>query len=778
MRRTALLAVLPVLFLLAGCQDALPPDGDVALRVSDGAHTDPTMGGDPNANPYFYFLPPLVESPTYDGIFNPYLKPVVKIVELGTWLRDANGNKVPQYDPFVLRCDEGSFSETPVPVTVDAVNQRYSVGWDTDMTEVGKDYRICVEAEGVILGYRDVRPDASGADVPRNTAQLPVYEYNQGSNIPIKFRIEAGATCVIDGVQVEDCTQVWLGPAGGTGVCANATCGLLVPATAILPDEEYLFTIERVTCPTVNEDGADYVDYLDIDLPQFAGCLRITVEGETFFEGFEIPSVAATCADVSALPVYQQELVQLHAQYASGAVFSLPTAASDFLGCTDFGVPAPAGLGSQVASAARTGWRALRGALGLPMAPPSLQATHKGFGGSTTLSDAEAGVSAALSEPGVAAAAPAQLQLEPTQAKLVWALPAQMERFDWVTNPKTAAVGELLEPTVKVWDDPSKALDPNDLDPRLDPEPVEGTRVIFTLPDGSTDTARTDNNGLASTMFTPTLAGEYTITATGRGIGLTLQEGGTGAFADHLNPPPVRLETKSLDFVASICSDKSFLLDEGVNPADYDGGVDIPINLSSSAAETAFMYWATDCYRTYFALVIPEAPSFTNTLRLVFVDDLETRFPSIFSPDPMNPGQFAAVPVVGDDMWKISWDTDRKSATYQSWVIEDWHVADDCTGSSKQSECGKADILAGGTDDLVGGTGGAAYPWDNATIYEFAIEFPADPADEDPFDFQLPAIGQSTWIGFYAVLQRGNGAQADMEYPDFRIFQPIQIVRQ
>ena len=40
----------------------------------------------------------------------------------------------------------------------------------------------------------------------------------------------------------------------------------------------------------------------------------------------------------------------------------------------------------------------------------------------------------------------------------------------------------------------------------------------------------------------------------------------------------------------------------------------------------------------------------------------------------------------------IELDTDKKSPTYQQWLVEDWHVADDCTGSSKQSECGKADV--------------------------------------------------------------------------------------
>ena len=66
----------------------------------------------------------------------------------------------------------------------------------------------------------------------------------------------------------------------------------------------------------------------------------------------------------------------------------------------------------------------------------------------------------------------------------------------------------------------------------------------------------------------------------------------------------------------------------------------------------------------------------------------------------------------------------------------------------------------------------------SSTVYEFARVFPADPADADSYDFTLPPVGGSTWIAFYLTSNKGNAPQADLEYPDFRVFLPIQIVRQ
>ena len=67
----------------AACQDA-PSVLDVgapSFATSDGAH-----GG----NAHFYFLPPLVPSPDYDGEFNPYLKPTVVVSEWASGFVDTD----------------------------------------------------------------------------------------------------------------------------------------------------------------------------------------------------------------------------------------------------------------------------------------------------------------------------------------------------------------------------------------------------------------------------------------------------------------------------------------------------------------------------------------------------------------------------------------------------------------------------------------------------------------------------------------------------------------
>ena len=54
---------------LAGCQDIQQPP-TASFLVSDGAN-----GG----NPHFYFLPPIVPTPSYTGVFDPTLLPYVEV---------------------------------------------------------------------------------------------------------------------------------------------------------------------------------------------------------------------------------------------------------------------------------------------------------------------------------------------------------------------------------------------------------------------------------------------------------------------------------------------------------------------------------------------------------------------------------------------------------------------------------------------------------------------------------------------------------------------------
>jgi hypothetical protein len=316
--------------------------------------------------------------------------------------------------------------------------------------------------------------------------------------------------------------------------------------------------------------------------------------------------------------------------------------------------------------------------------------------------------------------------------------------------------------------------------------PVEGALVTFEFftADGTlyrtVSDIPTGPDGIAFAGWPLPALGSFTATAGGLGIGVdqvftnygvTPPANGTGSFQDHVGNTAILLQTGLAGFTAAACSDKSGVLGTpGVDPA-YDTSTIIPINISDSDADTATLYVTSDCYNVYFALEIPEAEELQNSLRVVFIDSLEARFGF----DPTMPEAFAAVPAVGDDMWFISRNDDKKDDIEDgSWMIEDWHVSDDCTGSSKQSECGKADVLVGATDDLNSGTAGAVNQVGTTTVYEFARSF----ENNDPYDFAVPAIGESGYVAFYLVLQRGKGAQGNTEYPDFRVFQPIEIVRQ
>jgi len=374
----------------------------------------------------------------------------------------------------------------------------------------------------------------------------------------------------------------------------------------------------------------------------------------------------------------------------------------------------------------------------------------------------------------------------------VWALPSMIKerlQVDASGNPTggwtdpLSTTGGTVYPAVRVVNAVECEASYGGSDCTSSEENVAWATVRFRDDQGNVAEVQTDAQGIAFAPWAvPATAGLYTDTVGGLGIGVDPSLASVtlapppaeGTYQDHLGNYAVPLKAPKVKFEASVCSDKSYLLDHGLNPNDYDGSVTIPISLSGSSSDVAYLYWATDCYRTYFAFVVPQAPDFTNTLRMVFVDDLVTRFGF----DPTNPVEFSAVPQLGDDLWLVERDTDKKSPTYGQWKVGDWHVSDDCTGSSKQSECGRSDTSAGHTNDLVPANGGAVYMLGTSTVYEFARVFPTDPANADSYDFTLPPVGGSTWIAFYLTSNKGNAPQADLEYPDFRVFLPIQIVRQ
>ncbi|MFW6206908.1 MAG: hypothetical protein ACOC5J_03135 [Gemmatimonadota bacterium] len=139
--------------------------------ISDGAH-----GGADG----FYFLPPLVDAPTYEGTFDPDRSPTVEICTL----TEAG------CDPVIASFtrETGPGSET---VRVDTVGEHYVVNWHTKEFELaeGQVYRIRVLLEGREAGHADVVAVARGKEM-KNAETGEQIALKDGRTLPIKFRIE------------------------------------------------------------------------------------------------------------------------------------------------------------------------------------------------------------------------------------------------------------------------------------------------------------------------------------------------------------------------------------------------------------------------------------------------------------------------------------------------------------------------------------------------------------------------------------------------------------
>lgn len=168
---------------LAGCIEVpmlpLPQAGTAVLAVSDGTH---------DGNAHFFFLPPLVSSPSASasasGTFDASLEPEVEIC---IWDGSACGAVVATFNS-----QAGHGSET---LRVDPEGGQYIVNWhvqdllDDWPLDAGEGYRIRVLVGAQVLGWADVwiAPDAR---TRRMSEDLLLVE---GQTLPIKFRIEGGA---------------------------------------------------------------------------------------------------------------------------------------------------------------------------------------------------------------------------------------------------------------------------------------------------------------------------------------------------------------------------------------------------------------------------------------------------------------------------------------------------------------------------------------------------------------------------------------------------------
>jgi hypothetical protein len=177
---------LPLAFLLA-CSDGTritrpTSPATPTSTIADAAH-DFAAG--------FYWLPPMVSQPDYSGEADPALAPEVRICELsGT----TCGAEIATFTTAT-----GPNSET---VRWDATAKQYIVNWHTDQfaLKTGSIYRITVTAgNGVLLGFADVEPVATGKDL-KNVTTNEIIALVDGRTLPIKFRAETG---IVGAIQID-----------------------------------------------------------------------------------------------------------------------------------------------------------------------------------------------------------------------------------------------------------------------------------------------------------------------------------------------------------------------------------------------------------------------------------------------------------------------------------------------------------------------------------------------------------------------------------------------
>ena len=484
-------------FLFACTRDtAAPPIGGPSFAVSDGAH---------DGNPDFFFLPPLFKSPNSDPDFEPTafnarLRPAVEICELGAPAADNTRECVRLIKRFA-------------PGTVNVTDQQYQVNWNTTESalDVTKFYRIQVLVGTTVLGFTDVDPVSSGKDL-KSVATGEYIGLVDGRTLPIKFRIESGALCAVDGT---DCTAATINLAQGGTVVLEAQ------------GEVFKFDIRPGTVATYGRQVITDITFnlevcsgIAVDLPKFGQCLRVA----TFFETsgsagsellFSNPALVSMCVLEPGLPQSQENFITLHQQDGT-LIRALPHATPN---CQVIGARTqePEGLAAR-------GWRWLRDIAGNLFTPRPLYARSRtalfnlGGGGETNLLGATCTPPPASARQMLMVTCPAAVAPQLLAAATVaaartisdfqFALPAKMDYVNPADASRSAPTGTSLPTAVKVTDWANA--------------PVQGATVTFTEPGIESPgtvigTATSDASGIAQISWT-IAAGPNNVIASGRGI--------------------------------------------------------------------------------------------------------------------------------------------------------------------------------------------------------------------------------------------------------------------
>ncbi len=273
------------------------PAGPASFSISDGAHT--------NGNPDFFFLPPMVSSPTSNANF------------------DANGFDGGQ-TPQVVICTEAGTGEasfvsgcvttiTSLQLSsADVSSGEYHVNWKVPDSDVVF-YRVDVQVDGTSLGYADLETGSNGSQLKNVTTgdYVPLVD---GRTLPIKFRIEKGALCSLSSFGCNGSGVVNLrsggevkGDHGGVRIPPQGNGG---PTT-----------ITVASCPDIPSD-----------LRHFGSCVRVTAN-PPLTTPLTVPATVFVCnaeAEASVLGHPQEDRVTLH-RYDAPSTQALPHASDDCL---------------------------------------------------------------------------------------------------------------------------------------------------------------------------------------------------------------------------------------------------------------------------------------------------------------------------------------------------------------------------------------------------------------------------------------------------------------
>ena len=278
------------LALVVACDDPSAP-GPLPVESPSAAISDGSHGG----NPDFFWLPPLASNPSahvnWDvGGFNSKL-----LVQIDVCRLDKNPVDFPPGTPTAPNPDAAKCVPGPVvahfgsnEIAMSLTEEMYSVQWKTDGLDPTAFYRMFAyvgtrEPPGITLGFLDLDPVDKGM---KNLRTGEVVAFQEGRNLPIKFRVERGALCENRSACVET-TVSNDNPAGDHQTVALTTASGTI-AGALFPDgwlpatgpQSVVVTIERVNTGIndVVNGTQQFPCHAGLPLQQFDGCFRFTTQ--------------------------------------------------------------------------------------------------------------------------------------------------------------------------------------------------------------------------------------------------------------------------------------------------------------------------------------------------------------------------------------------------------------------------------------------------------------------------------------------------------------------